>query len=187
MHLIVLVEVVLADLVVVESGEGRLDAVSLSHLEVLPEVLVSAPPVSVDEAGLLVLPDLVEVRVSHVVLLSIGGESPVGVLGIVESAHLSDAPSPSVHHRLLLGLHGKGQEEGLVQVEDQGGIEEPESILGSDLSGLPEEVGEWVLDHSGEVLVDSPFLGHISGLLGLGNELAEVTIGLLGECSIIKL
>lgn len=65
------------DLFVVETGEGWLDAVLLSHFEVLSEVLVSAPPVGPDHIESLVSSDLMEVRVPNVVLLSICGESTV--------------------------------------------------------------------------------------------------------------
>ena len=54
-----------------ESGESWLDSVSLSHLEVLSEVLVSAPPVSVDHGDSLVSSDLMEVGISHIIFLVI--------------------------------------------------------------------------------------------------------------------
>ncbi len=44
---------------------------SLSHVEVLSEVLISAPPVGVDHGGLLVLANLMEVGVSHIVLIKL--------------------------------------------------------------------------------------------------------------------
>ena len=52
---------------------------SLSHVEVLSEVLVSAPPVGVDHADSLISSNLMEVGVSNVVLLSIRWESSVGM------------------------------------------------------------------------------------------------------------
>lgn len=74
---------------------------SLSHLEVLSEVLVSAPPVGPDHAQSLVSPDLMEVRVSHVVLLSVYGESAVGVRSTVSLVGLTDSVSPVEDHSFL--------------------------------------------------------------------------------------
>ena len=82
---------------------------SLSHVEVLSEVLVSAPPVGVDHADSLIPSNLMEVGVSHVVLLSVRWESSIGVRGIVMLVHLSDVPLPLGDHALLLLL---GQEIG---------------------------------------------------------------------------
>jgi len=45
---------IFVDRFMVESTDGWLDVVSLSHLEVLSEVLVSAPPVKMDHADSLV-------------------------------------------------------------------------------------------------------------------------------------
>ena len=61
----------------VESTHGWLHVVSLSHLEVLTEVLVSAPPVGMDHGHSLVSSDLMEVGVTHIVLLSIDWEPSV--------------------------------------------------------------------------------------------------------------
>lgn len=82
------------DLLVVESVEGWLDTVLLSHFEVLSEVLVSAPPVGPDHVQPLVSSDLMEVRVSHIVLLSINWESSVGVSGIVHFVGFTNSVSP---------------------------------------------------------------------------------------------
>ena len=67
----------------VEAAEGGSDAVSLSHVEVLPEVLVSAPPVGPDHTDALVPPDLMEVGIPHVVLLPVYGETSVTVGSVV--------------------------------------------------------------------------------------------------------
>ena len=77
------------DLLVVEAGEGGSDTVALSHLEVLSEVLVTAPPVGPDHIQALVAAGLMEVRVSHVVLLSVYGEPTVSVRGTVLLAYLT--------------------------------------------------------------------------------------------------
>ena len=88
----------------VESAHGWLDVMSLSHVEVLSEVLVSAPPVSVDHADSLVSSHLMEVRVSNVVLLSISWESSVTVATVVLLVDLTNVPFPVRDHILLLLL-----------------------------------------------------------------------------------
>ena len=93
---------VCVDLLVVEAGEGGPDAVALSHLEVLSEVLVSAPPVGPDHIETLVAAGLMEVGVANVVLLSVDGESAVSVRGTMLLAHLTESVSPVLDHTLLL-------------------------------------------------------------------------------------
>ena len=61
----------------VEATHGWLHSILLSHLEIFPEVLISAPPVSVNHTDFLILSDLMEVRVSNIVLNSIGWESSI--------------------------------------------------------------------------------------------------------------
>ena len=91
---------------------------SLSHVEVLSEVLVSAPPVGVDHRDSLISSNLMEVGVSHVVLLSIRWESSVGMWGVVVLVDFSDVPLPLSDHALLLLLSQKIKHEGLVQMPD---------------------------------------------------------------------
>ena len=168
---------------VLESGEAWLDSVSLSHLEVLSEVLVSAPPVGVDHRDSLVPSNLMEVRVSHVVLLSIGWESSVGVRAVVVLVNLSDVPLPLGDHTLLLLLGQQEEHKRLVKVPDQENVDNSDSVLVGQGGNLPESVAEWVLEESRDVLEGSPFLGHVSWLLGSGNELGEIAVSLLGEGS----
>ena len=94
-----------------ESGEAWLDSVFLSHVEVLSEVLVSAPPVGVDHADSLVSSNLMEVRVSDIVLLSIGWESSVGVRAIVVLVNLSNMPFPLSNHTFFLLLGEQEENE----------------------------------------------------------------------------
>ena len=89
---------------VLETREGWLDSILLSHVEVLSEVLVSAPPVGVDHGDSLVSSDLMEVGVSNVVLLSISWESSVGVRAIVMLVSLSDGPLELGNHTFFLLL-----------------------------------------------------------------------------------
>ena len=95
----------------VESGEAWLDSVFLSHVEVLSEVLVSAPPVGVDHADSLVSSNLMEVRVSDIVLLSIGWESSVGVRAVVVFVNLSNMPLPLSNHTFFLLLGEQEEDE----------------------------------------------------------------------------
>lgn len=179
----VLLESFFVEWLVVESGHGWLDAVSLSHVEVLSEVLVSAPPVGVDHRDSLISSNLMEVGVSNVVLLSIGWESSIGMWGVVVLVDFSDVPLPLGDHALLLLLSQKIKHEGLVQVPDQEYVDNSDSILVSKSSNFPEGVTEWVLEESSEVFECSPFLCHVSWLLGLSNELSVITIGLLSQGS----
>ena len=86
----------------VEATKRWLDTVSLSHLEILSEVLVSAPPVCPDHVKALVSPDLMEVGVPHVVLLSVDWESSVSVRSTMCLVCLSESVSPVLDHALLL-------------------------------------------------------------------------------------
>ena len=81
------------------------DVVLLSHLKVLPEVLVSAPPVGMDHAQTLVSADLMEVSVPDVVLMSVSRHTSVGVSGTVLVVHLSNVPSPVFNHLFFLVLY----------------------------------------------------------------------------------
>lgn len=62
-----------------EARKSRTDVVLLAHLEVLAEVLVTAPPVQMDHADALVTTHLMEVRVPDIVLDSVNRHSSVAV------------------------------------------------------------------------------------------------------------
>ena len=157
---------------------------SLSHIEILSEALVSAPPVGVDHGDSLVSSDLMEVGVSNVILLPIDWETSIGVRVIVVLIDLTNVPLPLGHHALLLLLCQKVEDEGLIEMEDEENPDDSNSILVCKGGKLPEGVSEWVLEESSNVFEGSPLLSHVSWLTGFGNELHEVTIGLLGEGSI---
>tara|TARA_B110000285_G_scaffold119687_1_gene135445 strand:+ start:179 stop:460 length:282 start_codon:yes stop_codon:yes gene_type:complete len=89
---------------VIETRKSWFDIVSLSHLEVLSEVLVSAPPVSVDHGDSLVSKGLMEVGISHIIFLVISWHSSVGVWRIVMLVDLSNVPLPLSNHAFLLFL-----------------------------------------------------------------------------------
>jgi len=90
------------DLLVVEAGERGSDAVALSHLEVLSEVLVAAPPVGPDHIQALVAAGLMEVRVAHVILLSVDWEAAVSVTCSVLLAHFTKSVAPVLNHAFFL-------------------------------------------------------------------------------------
>jgi len=98
------------DLLVVETGEGGSDSVALSHLEVLSEVLIAAPPVGPDHVEALVTADLMEVGVAHVVLLSVDGEAAVSVGCAVRLVGLTQAVAPVLDHAFLLYRATAGQQ-----------------------------------------------------------------------------
>ena len=173
------------DLLVVESFVAGADVVTLAHLEVFTEVLVAAPPVGVDHADLLIFPNLMEVRVSDIVLLSISWESSILMISIVIPVGFTNVPFPVSDHALFLLLGEEVENERLVEVEDQQDPENSNSILIGQIGKLPEGVAESVLEESGNVFECSPFLGHISSLLGFSNHFAEVTVCFLGEGSVI--
>ena len=101
---LVLLHRVGVDALVVEAAQSWLEVVPLPHLEVLSEVLVSAPPVSMNHTDSLIPSHLMEVGVAHVVFLAVSGESSVGVRVVVVPIGLADGPSPLCHHVLLLLL-----------------------------------------------------------------------------------
>ena len=86
----------------VETRECWSNTVALSHLEVLSEVLVTAPPVGPDHVQTLVSTDLMEVRVANVVLLSVNRETAISVWGAVCLVDLTKSESPVLNHALLL-------------------------------------------------------------------------------------
>ena len=100
--LFVLFSNIIVDLLVVEARQGRLYSMALPHLEVLAEVLVSAPPVGPDHTQTLVPAHLVEVRVAHIVLLPVYGESAVSVGCTLHLVDFSQSVAPVLNHSLLL-------------------------------------------------------------------------------------
>jgi len=90
------------DLLVIEAGERGSDAVALSHLEVLSEVLVAAPPVGPDHIQALVAAGLMEVRVAHVILLSVDWEAAVSVTCSVLLADFTKSVAPVLNHAFFL-------------------------------------------------------------------------------------
>lgn len=156
---------------------------SFSHVEVLSEALISAPPIGVDHTDSLISSNLMEIGVSDVILLSVSWHSSIGVRGVVMLVNLSDVPFPLSDHTFFLLFGQKVKNEGLIQMPDQQDVDNSDSVLVCKCSNLPESVTEWILEESSDVLESSPFLSHISWLLSLEYELSEITIGLLGQSS----
>eukprot|EP00353_Schmidingerella_taraikaensis_P010687 CAMPEP_0185567994 /NCGR_PEP_ID=MMETSP0434-20130131/1095_1 /TAXON_ID=626734 ORGANISM="Favella taraikaensis, Strain Fe Narragansett Bay" /NCGR_SAMPLE_ID=MMETSP0434 /ASSEMBLY_ACC=CAM_ASM_000379 /LENGTH=244 /DNA_ID=CAMNT_0028182369 /DNA_START=202 /DNA_END=932 /DNA_ORIENTATION=- len=173
----------LEDGLVGEAGQSGLDVLLLAHLEVLAEVLVTAPPVEVDHADPLVTADLMEVGVPDVVLDPVDGHSAIAIELAVGLVGLADAVAPVLDHLLLLVLDHDIEEEGAPQVEDHEAPHDADTVLGEERVHLPVEVADGVLYEPRDVLEGSPALSLVSRLLGAVNELAEVAIGVLGQRS----
>ena len=169
------------ELFVSEAGLGWPDVVLLSHLEVLSEGLVTAPPVEVDHANALVPPNLMGVGVTNVVLDTVDWESSVSVAIGVELVGLSNAVSPVLNHSLLPVLLTGVEHEGAEQVEASQEVDPPESVLSVEDVSLPVGVADWVLVEARDILEGSPSLGIVSWLVGLVHKLSEVAIRLLGK------
>ena len=160
---------------------------SFAHLKVLSEVLVTAPPVSVNHAEALVAAHLMEVRVSHVVLLAIDRETTVSVSGSVLVVHLTEAVAPGCNHIFFLGLDDHVQQEGLIQVPNEAAPDKSYTVRLDQGADLPEDVSERVLSRASDVLECTPFLSLVSWLLHVINELSKVAISLLCKSSCNKL
>ena len=160
---------------------------SFTHLKVLSEVLVTAPPVSVNHAEALVAAHLMEVRVSHVVLLAVDRETTVSVSGSVLVVHLTEAVAPGCNHIFFLGLDDHVQQEGLIQVPNEAAPDKSYTVRLDQGADLPEDVSEWILSRASDVLECTPFLSLVSWLLHVINELSKVAISLLCKSSLNKL
>jgi len=68
---------VVVDFLVIKTAEGRSDIVLLAHFKILSEVLVAAPPIRVDHAEALVSANLVDVRVTNIVLFPVSGMATI--------------------------------------------------------------------------------------------------------------
>ena len=180
-HGLVLGNSVLVDVFVVEAAEGWADIVPLSHLEVLSKVLVSAPPVGVDHADSLISSHLMEVGVSHIVLLAISWKTSVGVRVIIVSIVFTNVPSPLRDHVLLLLFGKKVKHERLIQMENEQHVEKSDSVLILKGGNFPEGIAEWILEEPGNVFEGSPSLSVISWFGSLVHEFAEITVSFFSE------
>lgn len=176
----------LVDGLVGEAREGRLDVVPLAQLEVLAEVLVTAPPVQVDHVQSLVTTHLMEVRVTNIVLDTVSRESTIASHLTVGLVDLTNSPAPVTDHVLLLVLDHDVEEEATPKMEDSEAPKETDTVLSVERLHFPVDVAEGVFEEAGEVLEGSPALGIVPRLLGLVHKLAEVTICVLCKGSARK-
>jgi len=174
----------LEDRLVGEAGKSGSDVLSLAHLEVLAEVLVTAPPVQVDHAQSLVSSNLMEVRVSDIVLDTIGRESMLTVSETVHSVGLTNTVTPVLDHALLLVFDQNIEEETAPKMEDDQAPEETNAVRFVEWLRLPVHVGKGILEEASDVLERSESLGLITRFLSLVHKLAEITISVLCESSI---
>ena len=156
----------------------------LAHLEVLAEVLVTAPPVQVDHAQTLVTSNLMEVSVSHVVLDTVSRESAIAIQCTMSLVSLTDSVAPVLSHSILLVLDHDIEEETAPKMENDHAPEETNAVLSVEGFHFPVEVAHGVLEESGNVFESSPSLCIITRLLSIVDEFAEVTIGVLSQRSI---
>jgi len=176
----------LEDRLVSEAGKSGSDVLLLSHLEVLAEVLVTAPPVEMDHAQSLVSSDLMEVRVSDIVLDTVDRHSAVTVLKTGKLVGLADSVAPVLDHLLLLVLDHNIEKETAPKMEDNHTPEETDTVLSVERLHLPVHVAEGILEEAGNVLERSPSLGLVTRFLGVVDEFAEVAIGVLGQSSVTR-
>ena len=169
-----------------EAGQGRLDVVPLAQLEVLAEVLITAPPVQVDHVQTLVTTSLMEVGVTNVVLDAVSGEPAIASGRTMSLGALTDSPAPVVDHALLLVLDEQVEHEGAPHVQTGEEPENTDAVLSVERVHLPVNVAKWVLVEAGDILERSPSLGLVTRLLRLVNELAEVAVGVLSKSSAQK-
>ena len=174
----------LEDALVGKSRQGRSDVVLLAHLEVLAEVLVTAPPVEMDHADTLITAHLMEVGVPDIVLDPVDRESAIAVQASVSRVGLTDAITPVLNHLLLLVLDHHIEEEAAPQVEHNHAPHESHTILHVEGLSFPVGITDGVLEETGNVFESSPSLSIISRFLGVVDKLAEVAISVLSQRSI---
>jgi len=127
----------LEDRLVGEAGKSGSDVLSLSHLEVLAEVLVTAPPVKMDHAQTLVSSNLMEVRVPDIVLDTIGREPMFTVSKAMHPVGLTNSVAPVLNHALLLVLDQNVEEETAPKMEDDQAPEETNAVCLVERLSLP--------------------------------------------------
>ena len=171
------------DLFVSKSGIAGFDVILLAHLEVLAEVLVSAPPVSVDHTNALVSAHLMEVSVADIILVTISRHSTVTCSKSMLVVSLSNVPSPVLNHLLLLVLDKSVEEEGLVEMESEADPHEADAVSFMEGVHFPVNVTNGILKEASNVLESSPSLGIISRFLCVVNKFGEITVGFFCECS----
>ena len=167
----------------VEAGVARSDVVFFAHLEVLAEVLVSAPPVGHHSGCSLVSALLMEVRVSHSVLFDVVWHGTVLFDLVVLIRCLSLSPSVHLAAAFLLHLGVQIEEEGSDHSPTEQEVHELHASIGVEWLDFPVNVSDWVFLEARDVLKDSPFLGFISWFSCILDEFCEVTVSLSRKSS----
>ena len=171
------------DRLVGEAGQCGFDVMPLAHLEVLAEVLVTAPPVKVNHIQALVSAHLMEVRVPHIVLNPVGRVSTVTVCLRMSLVRLTNAITPVVDQLLFLVFDHDPEEERAPQVENHKSPKYSNTVLLKERIHLPVYIAKWVLHQPGDVLEGSPALSLISRLLCLIYKLSKIAISVLSQRS----
>lgn len=178
---IILGNSVSANLLVVETSLTWTNAILFTHLEVLAEGLITAPPIEVDHADALIALRLVEVRVTHVVFDSVRGEASIGSQLAVALVHLTDSPSKVFHHALFLVLGKDPAKEGGVEMEGDQGVHKSESVLVVERLHFPVDVAEGVFEEASDVLECSPFLCFVTRLRHFVHKFAKIAVSCLSK------
>ena len=154
------------------------DSVLLSHSEVLSEVLVSGPPVEHDEIHLLLSGLLMEIRISHIILLSISWE-PLSILRRALSIRdHACSVVPIVDHVLLGRLHVRVGDERRIHLPYEDGPDDSDPVGVGERGHLPVNIAERILDEPGDVSEHSVLLSIVSGFSGLVLRGVRLSIGL---------
>jgi hypothetical protein len=162
---------------------GWANVILLAHLEVLAEVLVSAPPVEMDHVKSLVSANLMEIAIADVVLLSVSRHSTITVGKSMFIVRFSDVPSPVFNHLLFLLLDHNIQQKALVEVESKAAPHEADSVSLVERLEFPVSITCGVLHEPGNVFESTVLLSVVTRLFSVVHKFMEVSVGFLGEGS----
>lgn len=168
---------------VVKARVGWANVILLAHLEVLAEILISAPPVEMDHVKSLVSANLMEIAIADVVLLSVSRHTSISVGKAMFIVGFSDVPSPVFNHLLFLLLDHNVQQKALVEVESQTAPHETDSVSLVERLEFPVGITCGVLKEAGNVFEHTERLGVVERLLSVLHKFTEVSVGFLSESS----
>ena len=174
---------IVVDLLVIEAWIGWLNVVFFTHLEILAEILISAPPVGVNHTNTFVTFHLMEVRVTQVVLLTVcrETESSWSTMFVVS---FTKTVTPVMNHTFFLKFNHHCESKALVKMVEHEHPYETDSVLSMEWLSFPIQISNWIFIESSNILKRTPFLCLITGLLKVLNELTEVTVCFFGKGSI---
>ena len=174
----------LEDRFVSEAGNSRSDIMLLAHLEVLTEVLVTAPPVSVDHVETLVTSNLMEVGIPNIVLDAIDRVSSIAMRSIVGRVALANSIAPMLNHSLFLVLYHDPEKETVPKMPGDHAPKESNAVLLVEWINLPVKVSERVFSETSQIFEGPPPLGIVEWFLGVVNKLAKISVCIFGESSV---